>query len=621
MLTPKNRQLRAAYVAHTVSKLVTYRVFGPFLFSLGRRYDKADSLFATMSSQIRDKSTRKEAIWRQQTLLSAFTSSGAKQRINTAAGTVVEEIVNAIKNFADPKEEDSIKIAVKRIIKLAAETWRFARLEREMITATMPTVQDEEHQFTGPDFWQAHRPEGTPIASLVGSAPPSDERPRLLLRLFPVIHREPKHENFRESDDEMPDEGCIYHHGLALYDDAEPVILRAEELKAAGLPPTASASPTATDFPPPLLPAPRNPVPPTPELDSASDADRIASPPPQVDSDNASTRSRVPPVVPPSRRTSGRFGFIPHPTRSPPPVPIKPASIRSGSIRSQTPSSANPSEAPGSPEPTYTRPPPGPIDFDTPRDIPHPNPTEVSSEDTEASPMPTDETASVAPSASLAVLAAEYADGAPPLPAPTESAIIPPFDPSASNLQSRPGSRSENHARPVSPLFAAIDEIDALSSHRSRNTSTSRRSTRSKPSDEELKDDASTKDKDKDKEKDKDSSRRVSGYSLGTSRSADSGSPRADGADRPERPGSGSRNSRYLCESRSAAIKGLYPNSPLAGSPNISRTNSLRSQKRKSEGAEGMTAVGTTVTATDVRGTWDTDSNETMSIEAATAVV
>lgn len=209
------RQVRAAYVAHTVSKLITYRVFGPFLFSLGRRYDKADSLFLSMSNHIRDKSTRKEAIWRQQTLLAAFTSSGAKQRINTAAGTVVEEIVNAIKHFADPKEEEGIKIAVKRIVKLAAETWRFARLERELITATMPALEDEEHQFTGPEYWPTYKPEGTLIGSLVGTSGPSDELPRLLLRLFPVIHREPKHENFH-GDGEDRDTGCVFHQGLAL---------------------------------------------------------------------------------------------------------------------------------------------------------------------------------------------------------------------------------------------------------------------------------------------------------------------------------------------------------------------------------------------------------------------
>lgn len=40
-------------------------------------------------------------------------------------------------------------IAVKRIVKLAAKTWRFARLEPNIITAVMPEIQDEEHVFSG----------------------------------------------------------------------------------------------------------------------------------------------------------------------------------------------------------------------------------------------------------------------------------------------------------------------------------------------------------------------------------------------------------------------------------------------------------------------------------------
>jgi len=202
-----------------------------------------------MSHHIRDKSTRKEAIWRQQTLLAAFTSSGAKQRINTAAGTVVEEIVNAIKHFADPKEEEGIKISVKRIVKLAAETWRFARLEREMIIAAMPALQDEEHQFTSNEYWPAYTPEGT------ADIPPSDgSQPQLLLRMFPVIYRDAKHENF-QNNGESRDEGCVFHHGLALYNDAEPVVKRMEELKSAGLPSHTTALTSPTDegkFPPPV---------------------------------------------------------------------------------------------------------------------------------------------------------------------------------------------------------------------------------------------------------------------------------------------------------------------------------------------------------------------------------
>ncbi|KAF2679381.1 hypothetical protein K458DRAFT_408233 [Lentithecium fluviatile CBS 122367] len=662
--TSSSRQLRAAYVAHTVSKLVTYRVFGPFLFSLGRRYDKADSLFLSMSNHIRDKSTRKEAIWRQQTLLAAFTSSGAKQRINTAAGTVVEEIVNAVKHFADPKEEEGIKIAVKRIVKLAAETWRFARLEREMITAIMPSVNDEEHQFTGPEYWPSHRPEGTPIASLAGTAPPSDEKPKLLLRLFPVIYREPKHENLRNPDEEKPDEGCVYHHGLALYDDAEPVAQRAEELQAAGLPPVTSASPTAADFPPPLVPSPRNPPPPTPDVEKASVRSKSPPPEPTGDIEKASVRSKSPapeatetadkasvrsksPAPSVADKTSVRSKSPPPEatdaadktstrskspapsiadktsvrSKSPPPVPPKSASIRSrrsvASVRSQRsstppppppPRSVVPSEPPSSPKPApsehshapYTRPLPGPIEFGTPRAVsPHPPPESVAAPPSNASavpplPVPTESVAASAPAApptdvgevppplapteSVAPSAARTppteTEEAPPLPAPTESAIIPPFNPEASqqDLPTPPQSRAQTPSRPISPLFAALDEIDALSSHRSRNPSSSRRSARTRTSDEELHRNA------KDRP---DTARRTSGYSLST-RSSDQASQRTERTDRTERT-ERSSNSRYMCESRSAAIKALYPNSPLAGnSPSLSRTNSLRSRRRES---------------------------------------
>ncbi|KAL5456717.1 hypothetical protein PMIN07_006526 [Paraphaeosphaeria minitans] len=668
--------LRAAYVAHTVSKLVTYRVFGPFLFSLGRRYDKADSLFLSMSNHIRDKSTRKEAIWRQQTLLAAFTSSGAKQRINTAAGTVVEEIVNAIKHFADPKEEEGIKISVKRIVKLAAETWRFARLEREMISATMPAITDGDHDFTGPKFWPSHRPEGSPIASLVGTEMPLDEQPKMVLRLFPVIYREPKHENFRDESDENLDEGCIYHHGLALYDDAELVVQRKQELQAAGLPPTTNAaSPTTADFPPPLLPAPRASLPPTPALKRASVQSRSPpSPDPMkyavptrpasatsISSGKSSIRSRTPPPVPPKRssiRSKSSLSFyslkssvrsssppppppsrVPPPLRGPPPLRVPPPS------RAPPPPPKNPSIAPSSPKAAplevphipYTRPPPGPIDYDTPRNAP---------------PLPTPtESLLGAPPASMVVLAAEFdekdksapshpnptAVGLPdaleagssapeeqlPQVTPTESAIIPPFNPPASNLPTPPVSRSPTPAdRPVSPLFAAIDEMDALSSHRShsRRTSSSRRSARSKPSEDDLHrttTDATeytttknvhSKSGPKAEEADQerpDNARRTSGYTLSTrsSREADM----ASRTDNTERPGSG-RSGRYLCESRSAAIKGLYPNSPLAGasaagSPSVSRTNSMRSEKSRRRSSEVEKGTwDSTVTGTDGEG-------------------
>jgi serine/arginine repetitive matrix protein 2 len=568
-----HRHLRAAYVAHIVSAMVTFRVFGPFLFSLGRRYDKADSLFQSMSNHIRDKSTRKEAVWRQQTLLAAFTSSGAKQRINTAAGTVVDEIVAEIKHFADPKEEEGIKIAVRRIVKLAAETWRFARLERELIIATMPAVHDDKHEFAGPEYWSAYRSEETPIASLADIAH-ADERPRLLLRLFPVIHREPKHENFRSSKDEKPDEGCVYHHGSALYADARPVEARREELRAAGLPPATHPSPTAADFPPPMIPPPSKPPPPRPTEDSES--------------------STKPP------KTSEK------PRDSPTP-PSKPKSLRA----------------------PYTRPAPGPVEFSKPSNAPPlPTSTEVSGKASsmaipdqagpasQIAPLPASmevptipppssrpNTVSSLPESSEAAILppppARPTDSIFLLAAPTESGFIPAsmvqlaatHDASRRNTGRR--SSSENpptppRSRAPSPLFAAEDEIEALRPHRAQVPAASRRSTSTRDSNEEL---------GKEKADRAETTRRTSGYSLSSKSSMDDRSEKTDRTERTEKTDRTERssNSKYTCESRSAAIKGLYPNSPLAGvlppSPPV-RTNSLRKKKSR-----------TTLSG----GTWDTD--------------
>ncbi|KAJ4343228.1 hypothetical protein N0V87_000450 [Didymella glomerata] len=531
--TPASRQVRAAYIAHTVSKLITYRVFGPFLFSLGRRYDKADSLFLSMSHHIRDKSTRKEAIWRQQTLLAAFTSSGAKQRINTAAGTVVEEIVNAIKHFADPREEEGIKIAVKRIVKLAAETWRFARLEREMITATMPALYDEEHQFTGPDFWPAcdntHKPDGTLIGSLADTTHPSDGQPTLLLRLFPVIYREPKHENFH-ANGERNDEGCIYHHGMALYDDAEPVITRAEELKSAGLPSFTTASPTNAEFgkfPPPMVPPPRNPLPPTPAMSEKTTSVRTKSPPPSPH--EGSDRS-------PRRR------------RTPPPPPSSIAALN---------------EAATLPVRAYQRPPPGPIDFATPRNIIG-MPPPVESIFTQA-PSKASKTPPESVFTETGRLLAEHAsipeaveEDELPEPTPADSETLPVFlEHEPPTPPHSPHSRSSTPERPASPLFEAIDEIESLQSHRIQPSLRRRRSTRTRNTEDELPDITPR----------PDTLRRTSGYALSnrTLRSERSERTERSGkSERTERTEKPDLKTRYMCESRSAGVKALYPNSPMS---------------------------------------------------------
>jgi hypothetical protein len=213
--TPASRELRCVYIQHVVSKTITYRVFQPFLFTLGRRYDKADTFFQMLSMDIRRKSVRREAFWRQQTLKAAYTTSDAKQSINVAAAVIVDEIIDHIKHFADPKHLDSLLTGVRKIVKLAAETWRHARVERELVLATFPapdadTVSNED--------WVEY------AANKDQKNPTSTEPTRhVVLRTFPRIIREASHEDFASGEERAS--SCVYSQGVVLYSDS-PVIKR-----------------------------------------------------------------------------------------------------------------------------------------------------------------------------------------------------------------------------------------------------------------------------------------------------------------------------------------------------------------------------------------------------------
>ncbi|KAH2976440.1 hypothetical protein KXW58_006858 [Aspergillus fumigatus] len=218
--TPASRELRSAYVQHVISKTLTYRIFQPFLFTLGRRYDKADTFFQMLSMDIRRKSVRREAFWRQQTLKAAYTTSDAKQSINVVAAVIVDEIIDLIKHFADPRHLDSLLIGVRKIVKLAAETWRLARVERELIIASLPAPDAEA---VSNDSWDEY---GAPKERNVSLG--NDPSRHVILRTFPQITREAAHEDFAE--DEEKASPCTYSRGIVLYSDSPVVMARLQEL-------------------------------------------------------------------------------------------------------------------------------------------------------------------------------------------------------------------------------------------------------------------------------------------------------------------------------------------------------------------------------------------------------
>ncbi|KAJ5092189.1 hypothetical protein NUU61_007059 [Penicillium alfredii] len=218
--TPASRELRCAYVEHVVSKTLTYRVFQPFLFTLGRRYDKADTFFQMLSMDIRRKSVRREAFWRQQTLKAAYTTSDAKQSINVAAAVIVDEIIDHIKHFADPKHLDSLLTGVRKIVKLAAETWRHARVERELVLAMFPAPDAESVSNEG---WLEYG-----VMKEAPSAPTADPSRHVVLRTFPRVLREAAHEDFASGKERASQ--CIYSPGIVLYSDSAVVLARLQEL-------------------------------------------------------------------------------------------------------------------------------------------------------------------------------------------------------------------------------------------------------------------------------------------------------------------------------------------------------------------------------------------------------
>ena len=215
--TPASRELRSAYVQHLISKTLTWRIFQPFLFTL-RDHEEVDEFLETLSIEMRQKSVRREAFWRQQTLKAAYTTPDAKQSISIAANAVVREIVEEIRYFADPRELEGLVRGVRRIVKLAVETWRRARIERELIVASFFDVDDRDNNNAE---WEEYGQHQQLQRYWQG------RRRRVVLRTFPRILREAGHEGLMDDQERVM--CCIYSRGIQVYDDSPVMEMRLDE--------------------------------------------------------------------------------------------------------------------------------------------------------------------------------------------------------------------------------------------------------------------------------------------------------------------------------------------------------------------------------------------------------
>ena len=221
MNTNPSRQLRVAYIEHIISSTITHQVFEPFLFTLATRRKSMDEIILEWSEGLGEKSKKRETLFRQQILHAAYTSSSAKKSINNVAAIIVDQIVEAIKHFAIQANWEHMRVGIRRIVKLAVETWRYARLEKGTITASL-----------SPEDGSTSLRLGEAGVNLTNAGPAPYQSREVLLSLFPLVQRQPVPEELRGESNEGID-ACVYTPDRILYAD-DPMVLASLQEPAQG---------------------------------------------------------------------------------------------------------------------------------------------------------------------------------------------------------------------------------------------------------------------------------------------------------------------------------------------------------------------------------------------------
>jgi len=170
-----------------------------------------------LSAAIRAKSERREAAWRQITLRTAYTGAQAKKAIRLVGNKIVVEILNEIKWFTDEDEWSSLAPRVQCVVKAAAELWRYAKLERELVTASMPNTTG-----LGRGEWD----EMNQTSSQVGE----EFEHTFVLGVRPRIARDAIHRAYLAPHESLETGPVTFLRGMALYDDSKIILARRREM-------------------------------------------------------------------------------------------------------------------------------------------------------------------------------------------------------------------------------------------------------------------------------------------------------------------------------------------------------------------------------------------------------
>ena len=139
-------QGRALLLRCLVARTLTDRIFRPFLFTVSRHQDQSDQLLKEVSESLVRKSPEQEALWRQQISHAAYTAPNAPQSVNKTAASIVDEILESMDRLMHVDERAKLVGAIRSIVKVAAETWRYARsVSLGLAARPLPLLQRVNH--------------------------------------------------------------------------------------------------------------------------------------------------------------------------------------------------------------------------------------------------------------------------------------------------------------------------------------------------------------------------------------------------------------------------------------------------------------------------------------------
>jgi hypothetical protein len=99
---------------------------------------------------IREKSLRREAIWRRITLHAFYASDYGHEVAGAAATHANREMMEVLEAMTAPEDQPALLQAVREVAKAAVEIWRRARLELDLVHSSMPSTANAG-AIHGPD--------------------------------------------------------------------------------------------------------------------------------------------------------------------------------------------------------------------------------------------------------------------------------------------------------------------------------------------------------------------------------------------------------------------------------------------------------------------------------------